>query len=54
MIHFFVYQLTDMASDTDLIKELNYKFSWLKVIIPVSRKLIREWEGDQMCLWSKQ
>lgn len=29
-----------MASDTDLVKELNYKLCWLKLIIPVSRKLI--------------
>lgn len=29
-----------MASDTDLVKELNYKLCWLKLIISVSRKLI--------------
>lgn len=39
-LYFFVDQLTDMASDTDLVKELYYKFCWLKVIIPVSRKLV--------------
>lgn len=47
---FFVDLVTDMASDTDLVKELNYKLCWLKVIIPVSRKLMGMGRGANMSM----
>lgn len=47
---FFVDLLTDMASDTDLVKELNYKLSWLKVIIPVLRKLMGMGRGANVSM----
>lgn len=60
MIYFFEDQLTDMASDTDLVKELNYKLL-AEIINCVGWKLLfmsqenwQGWEGEQMCLWSKQ
>lgn len=45
---FFVDQLTDMPSDTDLVKELNYRLCWLKVIIPISRKLMGMGRGTNV------
>lgn len=47
---FLVDQLTDMTSDTDLVKELNYKLCWLKVIIPVSRKLMGMGKGANVLM----